>query len=121
MAWMADIALSNAYVLFCKKIGAAKSTKILSKFLSDVAERILRDVCIPDYQKRGRTFAPSFTNKAMETNEYSTYKCQKNPQRRCKLCAKQKKRNETMWECPVALHIPDCLYIILCKIINKKS
>ncbi|KAL2748753.1 piggyBac transposable element-derived protein 4-like [Vespula maculifrons] len=29
MAWMADIALSNAYVLFCKKIGAAKSTKIL--------------------------------------------------------------------------------------------
>lgn len=116
--YLADIALFNAYVLFCKKIDVAKSKKYsFSKFRLDVAEQILQSVCIPDYQKRGRMSAGN-TPHRLQAKQWGYFprnipptNAKKNPQRRCKVCAKQKKRSETTWKCKkclVALHIPDC-------------
>lgn len=41
----------------------------------------------------------------------SPTEAKKNPQRRCKVCAKHKKHSETTWECReclVSLYIPKC-------------
>ncbi|XP_017795846.1 PREDICTED: piggyBac transposable element-derived protein 4-like [Habropoda laboriosa] len=91
-----------------------------SKFRLDVAEQILESVCMPEYTKRGRLPASDIPLR-LQSKQWGHFprnipptEAKKNPQRRCKVCAKHKKRSKTTWECKeclVALHIPKCFEI----------
>nr|XP_003706754.1 PREDICTED: piggyBac transposable element-derived protein 4-like [Megachile rotundata] len=116
--YLADIALFNSYVLFCKKMDIAKSKKFsFPKFRLDVAEQLLQAVYIPDYKKRG-TMSVGNTPNRLEATQWGHFprnipptNAKKNPQRRCRVCTKHKRRSETVWECKkclVPLHVPDC-------------
>nr|XP_033335544.1 piggyBac transposable element-derived protein 4-like [Megalopta genalis] len=94
------------------------SFKLMRKYFRiDVAEQILETVCLPDYQRRGRMSAGNAPSR-LQAKQWGHFprnipptNAKKNPQRKCVVCAKHKKRSETTWECKtclVALHIPSC-------------
>lgn len=116
-----DIALFNAYVLFLKATNIPKSkTYTFSKFRLDMAEEILESVRMPEYTQRGRVFAGD-TPLRLQSKQWGHFpqkipptEAKKNPQKRCKVCAKREKHSETTWECKeclVALHISRCFEI----------
>lgn len=119
--YLMDIALFNAYVLFSKTSNISKTKKYtFSKFRLDVAQQILESVCVPEYTKRGR-LSVGDTPLRLQAKQWGHFprkipatEAKQNPQRRCKVCTKRKKRCETTWECKeclVALHIPECFEI----------
>lgn len=116
-----DIALFNAYVLFLKATNIPKSkTYTFSKFRLDMAEEILESVRMPEYTQRGRVFAGD-TPLRLQSKQWGHFpqkipptEAKKNPQKRCKVCAKREKHSGTTWECKeclVALHISRCFEI----------
>lgn len=90
---------------------------LFRSFESMQTNKILETVCLPDYQKRGRISAGNAPGR-LQAKQWGHFprnipptNAKKNPQRRCVVCAKHKKRSETTWECKkclIALHIPSC-------------
>lgn len=78
--YLVDIALFNAYVLFCKKIDMPKSKKYsFEKFRLDMTEQILQNICIPNYQTRGRMSNDNTPHRLTRkqwafSKEYSTHR-----------------------------------------------
>lgn len=112
--YLFDMGLFNSYVLDSKT--KPKKDHYVNYRL-DVAEQLLLNVSLPNYNTRGR-LAHGDTPLRLQANRWchfprhipETLK-KKNPTRACKVCKKHKKRSETVWEykkCMIALHVPEC-------------
>lgn len=111
--YLFDMGLFNSYVLYSKM----SSKNHYVNYRLDVAEQLLQNLKLPDYKTPGRP-AHGDTPSRLQAKHWghfprhipATLK-KKNPARVCKVCSKNKKRSETVWECKsclVALHVPEC-------------
>lgn len=113
--YMLDMAIFNSYVLYCKLKSNTKMQYV--SYRLDVAEQILHNITLPDYNCRGRP-AQSDTPLRLQSKRWAHFprhitptEKKAHPTRVCKVCSKHKKRSETSWECKkclVALHVPGC-------------
>lgn len=112
--YLLDMGMFNSYVLY-SKMKATKNHYV--SFRLDVAEQLLQNLSLPDYNTRGRP-AHGDTPLRLQAIHWGHFPRhipetlkKKNPTRVCKVCKKHKKRSETVWECKkclVALHVPEC-------------
>jgi hypothetical protein len=115
--YMMDIAIFNSYVIYKKLKKGNNDKRNYVDYRVDLAEQILENVTLPEYGTRGRqshgdtpTRLQAKTWAHFPRNIPPTEK-KKNPTRACRVCASNKKRSETTWECDkclVALHVPEC-------------
>ena len=118
--YMMDIALYNSYVIFKKVRNKNRENAYRRNYVDyrvDLAEQLLENVTMPEYVTRGRqcqgdtpTRLQAKTCAHFPRHIPATEK-KNNPTRACRVCAGNKKRRETTWECEkclVALHVPDC-------------
>lgn len=112
--YLFDMGLFNAYVLYSKT--KPKKNHYVN-FRLDVAEQLLKNLSLPNYNVRGRP-AQGDTPLRLQASHWGHFARhiprtpkKKHPTRMCKVCYKNNKRSETTWECKnclVALHVPDC-------------
>lgn len=112
--YMFDMALFNSYVLYTK---TQPKKKHYVNYRLDVAEQLLKNLSLPDYNVRGRP-THNDTPLRLQSARWGHFAKhidptpkKSNPTRACKVCWTHKKRSETTWECKkclVALHVPDC-------------
>lgn len=98
------------------RILSHKSFRILFKY----KYRYFLGELFPSYTKRGRQSSLEASSRICPKNwshfarHIPPTNKKSHPTRPCKVCAKNKKRKETTWECEfchVALHVPECFKI----------
>jgi hypothetical protein len=114
--YMMDIAMFNSYVIYKKLKKGNNDKRNYVDYRVDLAEQILENVTLPEYGTRGRQ-SHGHTPTRLQAKTWTHFPRnippteKKNPTRACRVCASNKKRSETTWECDkclVALHVPEC-------------